>query len=71
MDEMNTMEMSQETNVSTGKSRFDNLATGFCLTGAALSIGSACIKVGKVAWKKIKSIRKKDEAPEYFPEDEE
>lgn len=71
MDEMKTMEMTPETNVSAGNSKFNNFATGFCITGAALSIGRACYSGGKWAVSKIKNIRKKKEEDAYFPEDEE
>lgn len=73
MEEMNNMETTPETNVSTGRSTFDKLATGFCITGAALSIGRACCSGGKFVVNKIKNWKEKKnhEVVEYFPEEEE
>ena len=54
MEDINTVvEMTPEVEVKTG-SKLNNVATGFCLTGAALSIGRAVYSGAK--WVKGKFI---------------
>lgn len=71
MDEMKSMEMTPEVGKSADRSKFNNFATGFCITGAAISIGKACFSGGKWVVNKIKNVRKKEDEDVYFPEEEE
>lgn len=73
MADMENMEMTQETEVYEGNSKADNLVTGFCVTGAAIAIANAGIKVGKKVkklWDDRRAKNAEASEEEYFPEEE-
>lgn len=63
MEDTNTVNVEMTPEVNTGRSKVNTVATGFCLTGAALSIGRAVYSGAK--WVKGKILDRKKEETEY------
>jgi len=70
MEELKTLDNTQEVNDVKDHTKTNNLATGFCLIGSAISIGDALFKVGKWVYTKIRTRKIEEVESEYIEETE-
>lgn len=68
METMTAIENTQEVSMEKDHSTLNNVATGFCLIGAGISICETLVKAGRWAFKTFQNRKAKNIEPAEFEE---